>query len=204
IYKDSHGLNYVPNNIDADPLFINPDLKHFHLSQAPCQIATSPCVNAGCTYTELLGTTRTDGELDDPTDDMGYHYADGLSLYADQYSISGGTGGSVHFTLDAGYAKKHKWYWILGSLSGTEPGMNLPGGIRLPVNFDNFTWITIMMNNSCYFSAFLGKLDAEGIAAAKLKLPAVPCLTGETLSFAYFLPWPGHFASNAAQIGIIE
>jgi len=71
-----------PSNINADPLFVTGQLGDYYLSQTdvndPNQSSDSPCVDAGSDYASHVGmnkyTTRTDGELDIGTVDMGYHY----------------------------------------------------------------------------------------------------------------------------------
>jgi len=75
-YCDVEGGWSGTANIDADPLFYDPSNLDFHLKQDPCQPGTNnPCVNTGDPSTSLIiGTTRTDGELDTGVVDMGYHY----------------------------------------------------------------------------------------------------------------------------------
>jgi len=64
--------------IDQDPLVVSGPLHDYYLSQlAAGQAADSPCVDAGSDTAANLGldtlTTRTDGEPDAGTVDMGYH-----------------------------------------------------------------------------------------------------------------------------------
>ena len=41
-------------------------------------------------------------------------------------------GGTIHIALDAGPWNKDRPYLLLASLSGTYPGITLPGGLTLP------------------------------------------------------------------------
>jgi len=66
-------------NIDADPLFMDPDNGDYHLQQIPCQRmpvgGNNPCVDTGDPMdVKIRGTTRTDGVPDKDIIDMGFHY----------------------------------------------------------------------------------------------------------------------------------
>ena len=74
-YSNIQGGWTGTGNINADPLFVS----GYYLSQPPCQTALSPCVDAGNPSSPMIiGTTRTDGVLDEGIVDMGYHYEDGI------------------------------------------------------------------------------------------------------------------------------
>jgi hypothetical protein len=78
-------------------------------------------------------------------------------LAADGFFLSDLTGGTVNFTLTGGLDNNGRTYIVLGGVSGTAPGIPLPGGMAtLPVNWDAFTNIVLAMINSSYFSNFLG------------------------------------------------
>ncbi|MBU0754011.1 MAG: right-handed parallel beta-helix repeat-containing protein [Planctomycetes bacterium] len=199
VHIENHSVKWGKNNLDADPLFVDPDLGHFYLQQTDCQIAHSPCVDAGAG--DMYGTTRTDGQADGDPADMGYHPLSGLSLYADAYTLNAATGGEVHFILMAGAENKCRLYVLLGSLSGTAPGTPLPDGETvLPINWDHFSCLTLMLGNLPLFDRFKCWLDSEGTGTAALDLPPVPCLVDATMSFAYVLIFPCNFASNAVNI----
>lgn len=66
-------------NIDADPLFVDPDNHNFALKQDPCQPGIrSPCVDAGNALVGELGfqncSTRSDRRPDVEFVDLGFHY----------------------------------------------------------------------------------------------------------------------------------
>jgi hypothetical protein len=96
-------------------------------------------------------------------------------------------GESVQFTLNAGVAEAGKFYWVLGSFSGTSPGITFPGGATVPVNFDAYTKITIFKPFAGIFTTFLGVLDGNGEAAASFNVPPGldPDLIGLTLYHAF-------------------
>jgi hypothetical protein len=111
-------------------------------------------------------------------------------------------GESVDFTLNAGAAQGGKVYWILGSFSGTSPGIPFPGGATVPVNFDAYTKVTLFNVFAGVFTTYLGTLDANGDATAAFNAPPGldPDLVGLTLFHAFAAsPTVGDadFASNA-------
>jgi len=100
-YSDVQGGWPGPGNIGDDPMFRTGPLGDYYLTQQPCQLADSNCVNNGSgllSGLSLLGsagyTTRTDSIADSGTIDMGYHYPD--SGLANQFqlttSVVGGNG----------------------------------------------------------------------------------------------------------------
>jgi hypothetical protein len=85
---DSNGVNYC---ISADPMFE----MGYYLG------TNSLCVNAGSMSAVAAGlanyTTRTDGQADDGTVDLGYHYTAGLdTTYADLYVTPAPVGNDVN------------------------------------------------------------------------------------------------------------
>lgn len=78
-------------------------------------------------------------------------------------------GGAANFSLDAGPAFAGKLYFLLGSGSGTSPGVS--AGIELPLNFDSYLLLTLNNPNALIQNS-LGFLDGNGHATAKLPFPA--------------------------------
>jgi endonuclease I len=78
-------------------------------------------------------------------------------------------GGAANFVLDAGSAFAGKLYFLLGSGSGTSPGV--AAGIQLPLNYDNYLQLTLQSPNALIQNS-LGFLDGNGHATAKLPFPA--------------------------------
>jgi hypothetical protein len=134
-----------------------------------------------------------------------YDTKGGGALSVNPATISASTGGAVEFTLDAGANYANGKYLIMGSVTGTAPGILLPGGTVLPVNFDTFTNITIIFANSAFFQNTLGLLDGNGQASAKFDTlgPLNPIFVGVVINFAFPVPdMPAWFASNAVSVTI--
>ncbi|MHC4941979.1 MAG: hypothetical protein ACYTG7_03065 [Planctomycetota bacterium] len=127
-----------------------------------------------------------------------------LSMRADASTVSE-TGGTVNLTLDAGSQNGNRNYLIVGGVTGTEPGTALPGGLAtLPVNWDTFSDVVMLLMNSGVFSNFLGTLDSSGQASAQLNVPALPSgYVGTIMYFAYCCNSPFDFASNAIEVEIV-
>ncbi|MHC4946082.1 MAG: hypothetical protein ACYTG7_23980, partial [Planctomycetota bacterium] len=105
-----------------------------------------------------------------------------------------------------GKTNANRYYLVLGTLSGTEPGYPLPGGMAtLPINWDDFTDLVWLFMNTPFFADFLGQMDSTGEAAAKLMFTSVdPLLVGQTMHFAYTSGNPFDVASNPIPIHIVE
>jgi hypothetical protein len=185
-------------NIDADPLFVaGPGSPAADYRLQP----RSPCINRG--LDGIAPALDLDG-LPRPvmgTVDMGaYEFSGAHMLGCDVFAISE-TGGTVSFLLDAGRAAAGRYYFLLGSTSGSVPGTALPGGgMVVPLNADSFSRIVYDNVNSAVFDGFRGVLDNAGAAAATLNLPPVPGAAGTTLHFAYALLWPIDTVSNPVTI----
>ena len=125
-------------------------------------------------------------------------------LSAGQTWLSEGSGGSVSFALNADTANAGRQYLLLGSVSGTEPGTPLPGGqVTLPLNWDYFTNLTADFANTPLFDQFMGTLDGNGMAEAKLALGPIPGALGLYMNFAYTLNEPWDYVSNAPAVEIV-
>jgi len=185
-------------NIDADPLFKDPAQDDYHLSWL------SPCINRGINHYAVVKDMDGDPRPYMGTVDMGAdEFVGKHSLEADLFTVHI-SGGTVDITLDAGSINAGRWYLILGSLSGSSPGMPLPGaGKTLPMNFDPLTLIVMAQLNSPIFSGFLLPLDANGQGAAQLNTPFLfPDLVGKIMTFAFCLQgtpdWD--FVSNPIEV----
>ncbi len=127
------------------------------------------------------------------------------TLTVDVVSLPTSSGGNARFTLEAGLPNSLSAYWILGSASGTSPGINLSNGLVLPLNFDAYTKLTRMHPTAPIFTgSFFGALDANGSGRATLSLPPIaPSLAGLELSHA-FLTFDSFgslkFSSNAITL----
>jgi hypothetical protein len=107
------------------------------------------------------------------------------SLFGAPKLVSLATGGQQVLRLDAGDAHAGELFWLLGSASGTSPGLDL-GGFTLPLVVDAY-FVFGLANPSVLLSPSLGVFDAEGRALAAFSLPpgASPSLAGATLHHAW-------------------
>ncbi len=71
--------------------------------------------------------------------------------------------------LEAGPDQANQPYIVLGSLSGTYPGVSV-GGVHLPLNVDSYTTLTLTQPNTFLAGSF-GLLDGNGRATAELVVP---------------------------------
>ena len=124
-------------------------------------------------------------------------------------SISIGTGGSVDLDLVAGVERAGKLYLVLGSASGTAPGITA-SGFTLPLNpFDAYFNLTLVNPAGGPITPAFGPLDGQGKASVSVILPAGlnPGLAGLTLHHAYGVvdPVTGAIlhASNAEPMSLL-
>jgi len=109
-----------------------------------------------------------------------------LDIHTDTHFISAATGGQVHFTVNAGPLYQNADYRLLGSMTGTTPGLTFASGVNAPVNFDLLMVYTILLANTSVFQNFVGTFDSTGTALATLDSggPLDPLLVGLRMDFA--------------------
>jgi TolB protein len=127
-------------------------------------------------------------------------------LQSDKSEISASTGGIVQLGLEGGVDSGGCEYLLLGSVSGTGPGMFVPDGDLLALHYDPFMELVIKAMNTSCFSQFMDRLDASGTGSAQLNTmgPIDPGFAGLVMHFAYVVntpPW-GH-VSNPVAIRIV-
>jgi predicted outer membrane repeat protein len=200
-YCDIKGLSANgPGNINANPLFGDAASHDYSLRRR------SPCINrgsnAGCPGQDIEGDARPwmgtcDMGADEFTDDHG--------LGADRFSVNASTGGTVYLFLFGGAPNGGRSFLMLGSLSGTAPGLLFPGGTRLPLNYDAFMLFVYQNVNTPTFQNFSGNLSwGSSTAQAVLDTQgAVPMLVGQTMHFAYVLDGPVDFSSNPVAVEVL-
>lgn len=192
-------------NIDEDPLFENAAANNF------CLTAGSPCIDSGTNTAPNMpkfdweGDPRIiDGHGDnDHIVDMGVD--EFMMLSADKYTMSQGSGETINFMLDAGPDDAGRTYLIPISVSGTDPGTPLPGGIvTLPLNWDAMTDMLLNFVNTPLLVDFHGQLDAEGKANAQLNIgPLPPGTVGMSAYFAFTCNNPFDLASHSVEVVVI-
>lgn len=106
-----------------------------------------------------------------------------LSASAEALSIS--QGGMLEFALHAGPSHAGELYFLLGSFSGTQPGISIDG-LVLPLLPDDYFFLTL--SGGAPLQGANGLLDAVGSASAALVLPAgvlSPSFGGAVVYHAY-------------------
>ena len=101
------------------------------------------------------------------------------TLFQSSNSISVGAGGSVDLLLAAGVGEAGNFHLVLGSVSGTAPGLPLGPGLVLPLVPDVYTDMTLAGGGGVLTGGF-GQLDSLGAGGASFGLPAAsdPALVG--------------------------
>lgn len=93
------------------------------------------------------------------------------ALCADRERLSRVRGGMQTLYLDAGAAHAGELYAILGSASGTTPGLYFGPGLELELAFDPYMIASLQLANSTYFLNTVNHLDALGRAQAAIAMP---------------------------------
>ena len=152
----------------------------------------------------FLGANAFDG----PFENSGEVWVAPLdALCANPASLSLSAGGTQQFELGAGLPHAGQLHLLLGSASGTAPGLPL-GSELLPLAIDAYTLLTAQSPAASPLANSVGLLDAAGEASASFSLPAgAPAqLAGLVLHHAYVVVDPGtgvvDLASNAVSLSL--
>lgn len=131
----------------------------------------------------------------------------GPSLIGDAREASLSLGGTQELGLFAGSSHAGELHFLLGSSSGTAPGLPL-GGLVLPLNPDPYFSLTLAMPGVPPVVHSFAALDAAGASWARFELPpgTSPALAGVTVHHA-FLAIDGvpsvTFTSNAEDVLLV-
>ncbi len=107
-----------------------------------------------------------------------------LSSTVTELSLS--SGGTQPLEIDAGHLRANEPYHVLGSMSGTSPGIPLAGGFVLPLNPDRYLVRTLERPNLPPLANSKGVLNAAGRAdAAFSTVPLDVQLAGMTVHHAF-------------------
>jgi len=173
------------------------------LESAPSWTYDSSAVGTAVTFGDINGDTLPDliiGYSGEPS--VIVFYARGLA--SDLHEIPAATGATIEFHIGAGAQEGGRNYLLVGSVSGTDPGTLLPGGLAtIPLNRDWFTDFILDRLNTPLFARFWGQLDATGAATAELRAPPIASWVGTTIHFAYALDDPWDYASNAVAVAVV-
>ena len=114
------------------------------------------------------------------------------TMWDSRDTISMSSGGTIEFDLVAGSPQAGNPYILLGSLSGTSPGVTI-GSWNVPLNNDGYMRHLFRAPATPYHVGTLGTLDALGNASSSMTLPAslFPSLVGLTFHHAYLTAPPG-------------
>lgn len=93
-----------------------------------------------------------------------------LRLRGDVTEVSVAQGGVQHLVLDLGSSWSGSAYLLLGTVTGTQPGVMLQG-INVPLNFDPYTFFTSSAANGSFLQNTLGTLDQQGRAQCTIQVP---------------------------------
>ena len=96
-------------------------------------------------------------------------FGEPLQTLPDPHSLS--AGGDRHMRVDAGPAFADRVFLVLGTVSGTDPGIEMPGGLHLPLNPDFWFWMGLHNAGRFPVACGLGQLDANGRVDATFALP---------------------------------
>jgi hypothetical protein len=131
------------------------------------------------------------------------------SLSAVWQNLSISQGGTQYLELNAGVAQAGNLYFVLGSASGTTPGLTVDGQ-NLPLNFDTYFSLSLSSPNATPFANTLGVLNPQGRASARVRVPAgvlAPTTVGLTFHHAYasidLLSGTVEFTSNAVPLTLV-
>ena len=98
---------------------------------------------------------------------------DEAGLSADVSKLSASAGGTQTLTLAPGPGFANDIYAIVGSATGTHPGIPVgSAGLELPLVLDAWTLFTVKFANGALFGNTIGFLDGAGAATATIQLPA--------------------------------
>ena len=126
-----------------------------------------------------------------------------VDLHCGKFIQQASDAGAVPFTLNRGAGEAGRAYHLLGTTSGTTPGLDL-GSVLLPLNRDRFFQFTYLSPGPPAFPGSQGLLDGDGRAEAALVLPPVAwsSLVGERLHFCALLGGPTLEVTALAQLDV--
>ncbi len=142
---------------------------------------------AGCPFDNHEVAAITDSGRVIPFERSGGAFAQSARL-ALHVLVGEAAGGSFTFALDAGPASANGIYFLMGSVTGTSPGLVL-FGLPLPLNPDPYFLFTVNHANTTPLTDSFAALDGDARATAGFDLPpaAAPGLAGLAVSHAYMV-----------------
>ncbi len=112
----------------------------------------------------------------------------GADFVASPAQLSLSSGGTQQLVLAPGQASAGDLHLVVGSASGTSPGVNVDG-LTVALQLDAYTLFTLNGANGAVFQGTLGTVSDQGTALAALALPPglEPAFAGLVLHHAYLL-----------------
>jgi len=171
-------------------------------------VASDPLVGDSIGSDVALGETRavvSSGSIDfagASNSGGAYIYELVAPFFSETTEVSLATGGMQSFDLAAGSTQPGQLFLILGSATGTSPGIPW-GDVTLPLNYDPYFLYTLSHVLSPNWFYAYGNLSTQGTANSLLFVPSGldPALAGLTLHHAFVALDPESlsptFASNA-------
>ena len=118
-------------------------------------------------------------------------------------TVLASAGGTIDLPIKAGPARAGQVHVVLAGFTGTSPGVDLGGGVRLHLNLDPLSSLSLSAANLAPFVNTVGLTGAGGVPAAQPRLLAAPGLltplAGRDLIFAYLLLDPTWTPSYGSQ-----
>ena len=137
------------------------------------------------------------------TDALLQHYV-APELAGAPSSISLSAGGAQLMSLEGGLTHAGLGYLLLGSASGTDPGLELEPGLVLPLQPDAYSALTLFAPNLPPLAGSVGALDGAGRASASFSLPpgSPSALIGLKLHHAYLVLGPFGFEQASQPLAL--
>ncbi len=135
----------------------------------------------------------------------------GNSLSVSFPFLSVSNGGRISMPCKAGKGAGGAFYITFATLSGTKPGLRLPGGITVPINYDSMTTACLGLANSSVLPAWIGYLPPSGNVSPGFnpgpgQIP--PAMAGHEIHFALGFFDPTTFfsigATNPARLFLVK
>ncbi len=126
-----------------------------------------------------------------------------VDLHAGRHVLSASAGDALPFTINRGPAEAGRGYYLLGSATGIQPGIDF-GGVTLPLRPDRFfDWTRTGPHPE--FRGGIGVLDGEGRAQALLDLSPAGWtqLVGVRLHFCGLLLGPSYGVTELAAVDVV-
>ena len=128
----------------------------------------------------------------------------GSRIWASRSELSAATGGTIQFAYQPGFLGLNRTFILLGSNSGTRPGLFIPPFTAIPLNQDALFNVMLFGAFSGAIPELVGTTDGRGVGNTALTFPpglyGLPL--GTDLHFACVNVGPVDFASTAWRVGL--